>query len=169
MRASRDSVWARAQAVVSDEEMDAARAMPLEQVRSMAKAQIEKAKAAWSEASKLDWWGDGILPNYLHWKPYKDVISNAEMNFDLAEKEADPARRKELYVLSWRTARTAVDSIAKEANLDRSYWSILAAPVVEKGRQALDEAKEQIRQATNTTLYATIAVAILFAVLQARK
>jgi len=169
MRASRDSVWARAQAVVSDAEMDAARAMPLEQVRDMAKAQIDKAKAAWSEASKLTWWGDGLLPNYLHWKPYKDVIANAEMNFDLGEKEPDGARRKELYVLSWRTARTAVDSIAREANLDRSYWSILAAPIVEKGKQALDDAKEQIRQATNTGLYATIAIAILFAVLQARK
>lgn len=166
------SVWHNvkryAQAVVSDEEMENARKLTLAQVREMSQKQIQKAKDFYTDSSHITWW-EGPLPSHLHWKPFRDVIENAEMNFANAEKEPEQDRQKTLYLLAWRTARIAVDSIAKEAKKDRTYWEVLAEPTITKVVSEYNDTKNQIKDTTGTVITVVVALAIVFVLVESRK
>lgn len=161
-----------AQAAVTDEEIEKARQLTWQQTRDIAQKQIERAKALLSDVSGITW-TDGAIPAYLHWKPYREVIDNAESNFKLAETESDFVRKKEYYILAWRTARIAVDRIADEAKKDRSYWTVLAEPyvdkVIDKAKQAIDEAKRKAEDTASLLFKAALVLGGLYVIASARK
>lgn len=162
------NVWANAQPVVSDDEMAAIRSRNVVDVQQLARVQIDRAKDLYSEATGLKWY-QGLLPAYLQYKKYRDVIDNAEMNFANAEREPDESRKKELFILAWRAARIAVNSIAEEAKLNPTAWHAIARPAIDAvkdtvadAKKSYDTAKDTLSAANNALLYGAVIAAAYF-------
>lgn len=162
-------IYRYAQAAVSDEEMERARQLTWQEARDVATQQIQKAKDFLKNEAGYTHWLNASLPQYAHWQPFKEVIDNAESNFELGEKEGDFNRKREYYILAWRTGRIAVDRIAEEVRKNRSDWAVLLEPVTTKVKAAYDEAKREIKDTTETTFKVVIGLAILFVILRAQK
>lgn len=172
------SIWHNVRYVpaqgMSIEEMDNARKLPTDKVRAEAEKQLKRVKELFEDSAKVSWF-EGPVMVYYHWKPWKEVIDNAEENFKNGEKESDPDRKKEYYLMSWRTGRIAVDKIAEEAKKDRTLFSIYAekavekvvTPIVEKGKEIAKEAQKKIEETSNTVLYITLGLGAAYILVRA--
>ena len=180
-----NSVWHRvslpsaklyAQAAVTDEEVNQLRELPLTDVRAISSKQIERARDFFKDVAGWNTWLDANLPQYVHWKPYKEIVDNAEVNFQLGEREGDADRKKEYYILAWRTSRVAIDKIAEEKKQNPSDFLVFVDPVTKpiadtyrQAKTAIDDVKRKTEETASTLLKVGIGLGILYVIISASR
>lgn len=95
----------------------------LESLRKAAEAELNKAKAAFSEARGLSWTAFLNLPllvlskiaDYRRWRPISELIDQADKSLAEGDRaDAEDAKRRS-YASAWTTARVAQGAILREA------------------------------------------------------
>jgi hypothetical protein len=165
---TRHNVWANAQPLVSDAEIEALRGMTSAEVEAIAQSQIKKAWDAYDRATEIKEW-QGPISAWVQYRRFKEVIANAEMNLQNGKKENDDNRKKELYIISWRTAKIAASNIAEEAKLNPTLYHAWARPAIEYVDDKFKEAKQGIDKANNLVIVTGVIAAIFFLYQQSQK
>ncbi len=165
---SKTSVWANAQPVVSDSELETLRGMTSAEVEAIAQSQIKKAKEAYERATEIKEW-QGPISAWVQYRRFKEVIANAEDNLGKGQKEGDDNRKKELFIISWRTAKIAASNIAEEAKLNPTLYHAWAKPAIDYVDDKFKEAKQGIDSANKLVIVSGVVAAIFFLYQQSKK
>lgn len=162
------SVWANAQPVVTDEQMNELRQIQSSDLRNLAASQIKKAWEAYDKATEIKVW-QGIGLNWIQYGRFKDVIKNADENFEKADKESEETRKRDLYIYAWRTAKIAASNIAEEAQLNPTIYHAWVRPAFEYVDKKLTEVKDNIDTANKFVIASGIVAAAIFIFQQSKK
>lgn len=165
---SKTSVWANAQPIVSDSELETLRGMTSAEVEAIAQSQINKAKEAYERATEIKEW-QGPISAWVQYRRFKEVIANAEENLGKGQKESDDNRKKELFIISWRTAKIAASNIAEEAKLNPTLYHAWARPAIDYVDDKFKEAKQGIDNANKLVIVSGVVAAIYFLYQQSKK
>lgn len=162
------NVWANAQPVISTEEQETFLKYKPETARSIAKSQIEKAEAAYDEATQIKEW-QGPISAWVQYRSFRNAIENIKETFAKAENETNPDSKVVLYMAAWRAARIAVAGIAEEARLNPNLYVAFARPAIDYVQSGFENAKNQLKEANNAMLIGAVVLGIVLLLKDSKK
>ncbi len=142
-------------AVTTSEEIRAAQSMTMEDVKSLASNQLNKAKEAWDDR-QIGLSGSlgaaGAAYDYVYWRQSRTALDLAETVYAKAIKSGD----KEQLITAFITARNAIDKIAEQSDqtvmtkyIVRPIDSKIIQPVKESAINAVNDIKQTAKDAAS--------------------
>ena len=111
---------------ISEDERRELRGAPVAQLRDLARQQIEVARKAYEDASKLPWYANvpARVTEARRWAPFRQNIQIAEEAYARGEADKTEADKRDSYLFALERARVGAVGIAEEIG-QVGKWSVV--------------------------------------------